>query len=152
MTIPQTFTQALELMTPLVKEADEADREVLLMVVEYMRSIVEAQQVAESLTGAALSNLELAIRQRDQVMRILSLWQENGTEETTQAAAEMYAKHLATESEGAPAVEDVQRALCRMLGFDSGPMPEELVIRMFALVDDMTRVVEGEKSTTTDIA
>lgn len=145
LTIPQTFSAAIDLLEIVVGQVDGDGKQAVLQVAEYMRAVVEAQSATERLTEAALQNLETSIKQRDYALRVMSLWQESGTQMATASAAEMIARVLSSGDEIANE-EDVQRALNRLLGFDGGMVPEKSLTKFFEAVDEVTRAVEAEKS------
>jgi hypothetical protein len=140
MTVPQTFMQAVEALKPMMSELSQADRERVIMTVEYMRSLVEAQAVLEQMIEASMSNFTMALSQRDMALRTMTLWQENGVDSAMEAAGVFVSREIL---QGAPEGA-VEIALKRALGFDAGSVDHEALEAFYQALDRLTAGIEEE--------
>lgn len=151
MTATDLFKESIEILAEIQHQVDGEGKRDLLKIAEHFHSLVEIHSANQQVVETALSNLEHALKQRNYALKVLALWQESGTEMATGAAAEMVAEVLTSETERADP-RDVQMALNRLLGFDSGSVPQDALMQFFQAVDKVTRQVESEKTDKTDIA
>lgn len=139
-TIPQTFIEAVGQLKSIIMQLPEDDQLQVLTVVEYMRSLAEAQAVMERLIEASMSNYVLAQNQRDTALQMLSAWQEQGVGAAMDAASGFVASEV---FEGV-SQEAVQVALSKALGFDSGEIDIEALDEFYQALFNMSVGIDEE--------